>query len=66
MNKNAQGLGRLGGIARSKNHTSEEIAKMSRIGGYKTLELKGREYYKEINQKSQIAKRLKKLISKAT
>ncbi len=60
MNKAAQQLGRLGGKARAKNHTKEEIEAMSAKGGRKTAE-RGPEYYKELNRKSQESKRLKKI-----
>ena len=59
-NRAAQQLGRLGGKARAKNHTKEEIEAMSAKGGKKTAE-RGVEYYRELNRKSQQSKRMKKL-----
>lgn len=62
MNKNkaAQTLGRLGGAARFKRYGIDGMSQAGTKGGNAILAAKGKKYYKELNQKSQAVKRLKK------
>ena len=65
-NEAASAFGRMGARARILKHGKESLRKMQQKGGAAILAVHGPEYYKELNRKSQDAKRAKKANKQGT